>query len=166
MLTFDDGPGAVTGPLLDVLARYDARATFYWVGELVAGHEAVMHRAVREGHEVAVHGWTHVDHRDDPQARAGEVARTAELLFSVCGARPRRFRPPFGSTDPALEAAVAAHGLETVLWDVDPRDWEDPGPEIVRDRTLAELRPGAVVLLHERPGTVRAVELILGELYG
>jgi peptidoglycan/xylan/chitin deacetylase (PgdA/CDA1 family) len=123
-LTFDDGPGDVTGALLDVLARHDARATFYWLGELVAGHEA------------------------------------------VCGVHPRRFRPPYGSTNAALEAAVAEYGLETVLWDVDPRDWEDPGPAVVRDRTLAALRPGAVVLLHERPGTVDAVELILGDLYG
>jgi peptidoglycan/xylan/chitin deacetylase (PgdA/CDA1 family) len=165
-LTFDDGPGDVTGALLDVLARHDARATFYWVGELVAGREAVMQRAVREGHEIGVHGWTHVDHRDDAEARAREVARTAALLFSICGVHPRRFRPPFGATNAALEAAVAEYGLETVLWDVDPRDWEDPGPEVVRDRTLAALRPGAVVLLHERPGTVDAVEMILGALYG
>jgi peptidoglycan/xylan/chitin deacetylase (PgdA/CDA1 family) len=165
-LTFDDGPGDVTGALLDVLARHEARATFYWVGERVAGREAVMQRAVREGHEIGVHGWTHVDHRDDPETRAREVARTAALLFSICGVRPRRFRPPFGATNAALEAAVAEYGLETVLWDVDPRDWEDPGPEVVRDRTLAALHPGAVVLLHERPGTVDAVAMILGAIYG
>jgi len=165
VLTFDDGPGEVTGALLDVLIRHDAHATFYWLGELVSGNEAVMQRAVDEGHEVGVHGWTHVDHRDDPVGRAAEVARTAQLLAAVCGVAPKRFRPPYGSTNAALEAAVAAQGLETVLWDVDPRDWEDPGVDAIVERTLAALTPGAVVLLHERPGTVAAVDRLLSARY-
>jgi peptidoglycan/xylan/chitin deacetylase (PgdA/CDA1 family) len=73
------------------------------------------------------------------------------------------FRPPYGDTSPELEDAIAARGLRTVLWDVDPRDWEDPGVEAIRSRTLAEIFPGAVVLLHERPDTVGAVDLILSD---
>ena len=161
-LTFDDGPGEVTGALLDVLGRHGARATFFCVGELIAGREGELARAAREGHEIAVHGWTHEDHRDDPEARAGAAARTADLLEAACGARPRLFRPPYGYTSPQLEAAMARRGLRTVLWDVDPRDWEDPGVHAVHERTVAELAPGAIVLLHERPATVAAVDLILG----
>lgn len=162
-LTFDDGPGAVTGPLLDVLARHEARATFFCVGELIAGREAELARAARAGHELGVHGWVHEDHRDDPDRRAADAARTAEAIATATGTRPRLFRPPYGSTSPELEAAMTARGLRTVLWDVDPRDWEDPGVEAIRTRTLAELTHGAVVLLHERPDTVQAVDLILGD---
>jgi len=162
-LTFDDGPGAVTGPLLDVLGRHRARATFFCVGELIAGREAELARAAREGHELGVHGWVHEDHRDDPERRADEALRTADALAAASGVRPRLFRPPYGSTSPALEAAMSARGLRTVLWDVDPRDWEDPGVEAIHARTLAAIVPGAVVLLHERPDTVAAVELILGD---
>ncbi|HET8755522.1 MAG TPA: polysaccharide deacetylase family protein [Solirubrobacteraceae bacterium] len=161
-LTFDDGPGAVTGALLDVLARHGARATFFCVGEQIAGREPDLARAAREGHELGVHGWVHEDHRDDPDRRADEAARTADALAAAAGIRPRLFRPPYGSTSPALEAAIAARGMRTVLWDVDPRDWEDPGVEAIRARTLAALAPGAVVLLHERPDTVAAVDVILG----
>jgi peptidoglycan-N-acetylglucosamine deacetylase len=162
-LTFDDGPGAVTGALLDVLGRHGSHATFFCVGELIAGREAELARAAREGHEIAVHGWVHEDHRDDPDRRAGEAVRTADALAAATGTRPRLFRPPYGSTSPELEAAMAARGLRTVLWDVDPRDWEDPGVDAIRSRTLAAITPGAVVLLHERPGTVEAVDLILGD---
>jgi peptidoglycan/xylan/chitin deacetylase (PgdA/CDA1 family) len=165
-LTFDDGPGAVTDALLDVLARHGALATFFFVGVQIAGCEPQLARAAREGHEIGVHGWVHEDHRDDPAARAAAAARTADLLTEICGAKPRLFRPPFGSTSPELETAIAERGMRTVLWDVDPRDWEDPGPAAVHERTLAELAPGAVVLLHERPGTVEAVDSILGELSG
>jgi peptidoglycan-N-acetylglucosamine deacetylase len=162
-LTFDDGPGAVTDDLLDVLSRHGALATFFSVGVQIAGCEPQLARAAREGHEIGVHGWVHEDHRDDPPARAGDAARTADLLTEVCGVRPRLFRPPYGSTSPELEAAIAERGLRTVLWDVDPRDWEDPGVEAIRSRTLAEIFPGAVVLLHERPDTVGAVDLILSD---
>lgn len=165
-LTFDDGPGAVTDALLDVLARHGARATFFSVGVQIAGCEPQLARAARAGHEIGVHGWVHEDHRDSPALRAADAARTADLLAEVCGVRPRLFRPPYGSTSPELEAAIAERGLRTVLWDVDPRDWEDPGPSAVYERTLAELTPGAVVLLHERPGTVEAVDSILTELAG
>ncbi len=161
-LTFDDGPGEVTAALLDVLGRHGALATFYWLGALVAGNEAVMRRAARAGHAIGVHGWTHVDHREDPEARAAEVRRAADLIEAVCGVPVRRFRPPYGSTSAELEAAIGAQGLETVLWDVDPRDWEDPGPDAIVARALAAQRPGAVVLLHERPGTVEAVDRLLG----
>jgi peptidoglycan-N-acetylglucosamine deacetylase len=165
-LTFDDGPGPVTDALLDVLARHGARATFFFVGAQIAGCEPQLARAARAGHEIGVHGWVHEDHRDDPPARAAEAARTADVLTEVCGVRPRVFRPPYGYTSAELEAAVADRGMRTVLWDVDPRDWEDPGPDAVHQRTLAEVRPGDVVLLHERPGTVTALGTILAELAG
>ena len=162
-LTFDDGPGEVTAPLLDVLARHGARATFFFVGELIAGREDELARAARAGHEIGVHGWVHEDHRDDPRARAAGAMRTADLLEAACGVRPRLFRPPFGSTSPELEAAMADRGLRTVLWDVDPRDWDDPGVDAIHERTLAAVAPGAIVLLHERPDTVTAVDRILGD---
>jgi peptidoglycan/xylan/chitin deacetylase (PgdA/CDA1 family) len=162
MLTFDDGPGDVTDALLDVLARNGAHATFFFIGNQLAGREAQLARAAREGHEVGVHGWDHEDHRDDPERRAAEAARTADVLYEITGARPRLFRPPYGYTSAELEATIAERGMRTVLWDVDPLDWDDPGPEAVRDRVLAEVKPGAIVLLHERPGTVEAVDALLG----
>jgi peptidoglycan/xylan/chitin deacetylase (PgdA/CDA1 family) len=167
-LTFDDGPGAVTSAVLDVLRRQGARATFDVLGERIAGREPLLRRAAAEGQEIGVHGWSHGDHRDDPPARAAAAGRTADAIAAVCGARPRLFRPPFGLTDRRLEEAVAAHGLITVLWDVDPRDYEEPGPDLVRDRTVAAIRPGSIVLLHDdRPelaATAVAVEAVLEDL--
>ncbi len=167
-LTFDDGPGAVTEDLLDVLAGHGARATFHVLGARIAGREAIVRRVARAGHELGVHGWVHADHRDRPLARAHGAARTARAVRGVCGVRPRVFRPPFGLTDRRLEAAVALRGLRTVLWDVDPRDYEEPGAAAIRDRALAAIRPGSIVLLHDdRPElapTAAAVDEILRAL--
>ena len=167
-LTFDDGPGAVTGALLDVLRSHAARATFNVLGERIAGREHLLRRAVAERHEIGAHGWSHGDHRDDPVARACEAARTADAVKAVCGMRPRLFRPPFGLTNRRLEQALAGHGLTTVLWDVDPRDFEEPGACVIYHRVLSAMHPGSIVLLHDdRPElapTADAVDRLLGEL--
>jgi peptidoglycan/xylan/chitin deacetylase (PgdA/CDA1 family) len=167
-LTFDDGPGAVTAGILEVLAAHGARATFDVLGERIAGGEGVLRRAVSAGHELGVHGWRHGDHRDHPWARARGAGRTARLLAGVCGVRARVFRPPFGATNRRLEVAIAVHGLRTVLWDVDPRDFEEPGAAVIAERTLAGVRPGSIVLLHDdRPEltpTIEALDVILREL--
>jgi len=164
-LTFDDGPGAVTPALLDVLRRHAARATFDVLGERIAGREHVVRRIAGDGHEIGVHGWTHADHRHDVERHAAGAARTADAVAAACGVRPRLFRPPFGLTSGTLEDAVAAVGLTTLLWDVDPRDFEAPGADAIRDRALAALRPGSIVLLHDdRPElapTAEAVDAVL-----
>jgi len=167
-LTFDDGPGAVTAAVLDVLGRHGARATFNVLGERIAGREQPLVRAVRDGHEIGVHGWSHADHRGRPLARARAAARAAAVVEAVCGVEPHVFRPPFGLTNRRLELAAAWYGLRTVLWDVDPRDFEEPGADAIYERTLAALRPGSIVLLHDdRPElapTADALDRLLAEL--
>jgi peptidoglycan-N-acetylglucosamine deacetylase len=167
-LTFDDGPGAVTGAVLDALQRHGARATFNVLGERIAGREHLLERAVREHHEIGVHGWSHGDHRDRPIARARAAAAVADVVDGACGVRPRLFRPPFGATNRRLQLAAARHRLKTVLWDVDPRDFEEPGAQAIYARTMAAIRPGSIVLLHDdRPElapTAQAVDRLLDEL--
>lgn len=167
-LTFDDGPGAVTAAILEVLAAHRAHATFNVLGERIAGREKLLRCVAAAGHEVGVHGWTHHDHRQRPLRSARGVASTARAIGAACGARPCLFRPPFGLTSLRLEAAVALLGLRTVLWDVDPRDFEEPGSATICDRTLAAVHAGSIVLLHDdRPElapTADALDGILGQL--
>jgi peptidoglycan/xylan/chitin deacetylase (PgdA/CDA1 family) len=168
-LTFDDGPGAVTGAILEVLRRHGAEATFDVLGERIAGREQLLEQAVRDGHEIGVHGWSHGDHRVHPVASARGAARTGRLVTERAGVRPRVYRPPFGLTSRRLVLAAARHRLRTVLWDVDPRDFEEPGAPAIYDRVVAGVRPGSIVLLHDdRPelaATSDAVDRLLGELH-
>jgi len=166
-LTFDDGPGAVTTAVLDALRAHGARATFNVLGSRVAGGEALLERAVREGHEIGAHGWSHDDHRRQPLRRARGVARTADAVLSVTGVRPRLFRPPYGFTNRRLQAAVALRGLRTLLWDVDPSDYEQPGAAAIVERVRAAIRPGSIVLLHDdRPELAPTAEAVDTLLHG
>jgi peptidoglycan/xylan/chitin deacetylase (PgdA/CDA1 family) len=167
-LTFDDGPGTVTPAVLDVLARRGARATFDVLGSRVRHGAPLLRRAVAEGHELGVHGWRHRDLSRGPVRAAAELARAAAAIRRAGGVRPRVFRPPFGAASRPLAAVAAGLGLVTVTWDVDPRDFEEPGADAIRARVRAGVRPGSIVLLHDdRPGlagTAEALDGILDDL--
>jgi peptidoglycan/xylan/chitin deacetylase (PgdA/CDA1 family) len=166
-LTFDDGPGPHTDELLDVLGRYDVRATFFVIGAQIAERAATVRRAVDEGHAIGNHSW---DHPSLPTLSEDQVhdqlARTSAAIAAAIGQAPELFRPPFGNTDAMVERVAAALGMGQVLWDVDTEDWREPGRDRVRQR-IATAKPTEIVLLHDgggdRSGTVAAVEAFLRE---
>jgi peptidoglycan/xylan/chitin deacetylase (PgdA/CDA1 family) len=139
--------------VLDVLDAYGARATFFVIGYWVERLPEVARDAAARGHELANHTWTHVDadRTRELETLRDEVTRTSDVIERVAGRRPTLLRPPYGS-DPGRFARVAAQcGLEaTVLWSVQSFDWQDPpGPEPIVEQVLAEVEPGAIVLLHD-----------------
>jgi len=148
-LTFDDGPGRLTEALLDVLGERGARATFFVLGERLAGREAVVRRTLGEGHEVAAHGWRHVPLAGRPAVALRDLARTRLALRRAGGAWPRLFRAPYGAVSPGVVAAARVTGMAAIGWDVDPRDYETPGAGAIADRILAGARNGSIVLLHD-----------------
>lgn len=167
-LTFDDGPGTVTPAILSILERRGARATFDVLGCRVRSGASLVRRAVAEGHEIGLHGWRHRDLTAHPVRAWAELARAAATIEAVAGVAPRVFRPPYGATSRPLELAARTLGLVTLTWDVDPRDFEEPGAAAIAERVRASVRPGSIILLHDdRPGldaTAAALDAILDDL--
>lgn len=150
-LTFDDGPGDETVEILDLLRAHDGKAVFFALGQNLARHTDLGRRIVAEGHALANHTWNHANLTGlDADARAQELEPTADLLRSL-GSESPCVRPPYGATDDAVAADLAARGTEQVLWTVDPADWSRPGADVIAERILAAPR-GAVVLLHDGGG--------------
>jgi peptidoglycan/xylan/chitin deacetylase (PgdA/CDA1 family) len=151
-LTFDDGPGEITEPLLDLLARHRVQATFFVVGQSAGARPEVLARMVGEGHEVGNHSW---DHARLPQVAVDEVReqliRTSAAIETATARKPRLFRPPYGQTTMKIRAIAAELGMQTMLWDVDTEDFRLPGAEAISGRILAARR-GDVVLLHDGRG--------------
>jgi peptidoglycan-N-acetylglucosamine deacetylase len=167
-LTFDDGPGALTAGLLDVLGAAGARATFNMLGSRVAGRERLVRRALAEGHEVGSHAERHERLGGRPFDAYGQLVRTSAALCVATGVLPRVFRAPYGDVSPGVVRAARLAGMTTVGWDVDPRDYETPGADAIHERMVAGLRPGSIVLLHDDrralEQTVVATERILSTL--
>ncbi len=169
-LTFDDGPGALTAGLLDVLGDRGARATFNVLGERVRGREELLRRTLAEGHELGSHAERHDPLAGRPLDALGQLVRTNAALRTATGTTPRVFRAPYGAVSPGVVRAARLTGLVTVGWDVDPRDYETPGASAIQERVVEAVRPGSIVLLHDDrralEQTVTAVESILATLRG
>jgi peptidoglycan/xylan/chitin deacetylase (PgdA/CDA1 family) len=168
-LTFDDGPNRTATPeILDTLAAHGVTATFFVVGQMAAAHPAIVRRESREGHIIGNHSWDHPDLTTLERAQVElELQRTNDVIEQVTRTAPTQWRPPYGATNPAVQAAAADVGLTSmVLWTVDPRDWADPPATTVRDRVLQAVRPGSIVLLHDGTGanTPEALPMILNGL--
>jgi peptidoglycan/xylan/chitin deacetylase (PgdA/CDA1 family) len=171
-LTFDDGPNpAVTPWLLDVLDRYDARATFFLIGRHVrACPELAAEIAVR-GHSLGNHTDSHPNLLWLSRSQVlGELERCAASILDATGQRTALMRPPYGYRGPQVHAAARQAGLDPpIMWSKTARDWR-PQPIERLIRRLQKVRTGDIVLLHDgfhralegdRRQTVRALEFWL-----
>lgn len=147
-LTFDDGPHPEdTPPLLELLERHGARATFFMVGKSARRWPDLVKRVADGGHAIGNHTW---DHQSMPlltgRYRRKQIEWCAEAL-SPHGTR--LFRPPYGeqSLGSRLDALRAGH--DVVCWDVIAEDWRDDPPEALVKRVYRRLRRGSIVLFHD-----------------
>jgi peptidoglycan-N-acetylglucosamine deacetylase len=167
-LTFDDGPHATLTPkLLDLLAAHHMKATFFVVGQNAADHPDILRRAVKEGHEIANHSWSHPNlgkMSDDAVRR--EVQKTDDAIFAAIGKHPTLLRPPYGSITARQKHWIHEEfGYRIIIWDVDPLDWKRPGPSVVTSRILKETRAGSIVLAHDiHPPTLEAMPATFDQL--
>jgi peptidoglycan/xylan/chitin deacetylase (PgdA/CDA1 family) len=150
-LTFDDGPhvGKVE-ELLDLLRDLDVKATFFVVGKMVEKHPELIKMEADAGHEVEDHSFSHVNLSKVPERDAEiEYRACSDLIYHVLGTRPKFCRPPGGQATPAVMEAAAKNHLVTAMWSDDPKDYSNPGPEVIEDRLMTHVSNGAVILLHE-----------------
>ncbi|MEU0517060.1 polysaccharide deacetylase family protein [Streptosporangium sp. NPDC006007] len=164
-LTFDDGPGPHTARLLDILARHQARATFFVIGQMVAEDRGEnLRRMVSEGHELGNHSWDHPPLTQLSEARLKyQLRSTQKIVKRLSGVRMTLMRPPYGSTDGRVAAETRREGLAQILWNVDTLDWRDRESSIVTQRAT-QAGPGSIVLMHDIHGTtVDAVPAILDQ---
>lgn len=161
-LTFDDGPGPYTERTFRALRSYGARATFFVNGiKLEDQFLDVLPRLHKVG-EIGNHTWNHENLVGaGPEVLAEEVDALTADLEGRTGKSVRVFRPPFGSLDDALLGHARSRGLVTVLWTVDSTDAHGVSAEEEWAVLEEELRPGAIILLHENRGTTQD---ILGSL--
>ncbi|SIR63656.1 bifunctional polysaccharide deacetylase/glycosyltransferase family 2 protein [Micromonospora avicenniae] len=160
-LTFDDGPDPTWTPeILQVLAKYDVKATFFVMGSQVARHPALVRQMSDEGHELGVHTFTHPDLANLPSWRRRlEYAQTQLAMASAAGVETSLIRFPYSSFANAIDdrdwplvTEAGQLGYLTVLNDTDSLDWERPGA----DKAIANAIPpgysGAITLWHDAGG--------------
>jgi peptidoglycan/xylan/chitin deacetylase (PgdA/CDA1 family) len=165
--TFDDGPNPPdTLRLLDVLRRHHVTAVFCLWGDHVTEHPEVVRAIVRAGHTLCNHSMHHDDlSTATPEQIAADLRETsAAIRRAVPHARIPYFRAPFGAWG-QTPAVAASLGMRPLGWRMDITDWEPPGTDVLVQRLLERITPGAVVLMHDGGGdrsqTVEAVDQVI-----
>ncbi|WP_313252160.1 polysaccharide deacetylase family protein [Stenotrophomonas sp.] len=166
-LTIDDGPSDDTLAVLDLLDRYQAKATFFMVGERAQARPALVHEVLRRGHGIGNHSRSHPQARFwalGPAAMAAQIQGCQQALCELAGSPPRWYRSVVGMTNPFVAAALKRHGLTRVGWSARGFDGVACQPQDVVRRIAADLRPGAIVLLHEGSAHGHNLAIIEGVL--
>lgn len=176
-LTYDDGPNdPYTLRLLDVLARHNARATFFLIGRYVRQRPDIARAIQSAGHTIGNHTDTHPNLIFlSPDRVRQELDQCRKALEDAIGSPAPLFRPPFGGRRPAVLKAASALGLTTVMWSITGFDWSAKSSEPIVRKVTEQIehprRPRSeIVLLHDgghlafgadRGFTVQATEAIL-----
>lgn len=162
-ITFDDGPGPRTGEILDVLQKYNARATFFMLGQKVAGNEEVIKRMKELGNELANHSFNHpqLTKLSVPDIQA-QINDTNQLVINACGSPTTLVRPPYGAVNDTVKATIP---YPLIMWNVDTLDWKTRNVQANVDAVMGTAADGNIVLLHDiHDASVDAAKIFIPKL--
>lgn len=171
-LTYDDGPNPpYTNQLLDILDRYQVKATFFEIGRNIEKHPEIVPMIVARGHELANHSYSHKDMMFKPREfLLSEIEKTDKLLQEV-GVKQDSisFRPPFGRRFVVLSYLLSQMHKKLIMWDVDSQDYEKTiTVEDIANQVIDNVRSGSIVVMHDGGGdrsrTVAATQIIVKAL--
>lgn len=151
-LTFDDGPHEHTPAILDILAKYNVKATFFVIGKQIPGNEAILKRIAEEGHLIGNHSYSHTGslYARSASAIRADIAQCNRLIYDVSQQEPKLFRPPFGVTNPALAKAVTQLDMSVVGWSVRSYDTMAKDEAKLLRKIMKGIRFNDIILLHDR----------------
>ncbi len=176
VLTFDDGPTEWTPKILDVLRRHHVKATFFVIGSRIAGDPAILKQMIKDGHEIGIHTFTHVNLASLPLWRQRvEIDQTQLAVAAATGRTTNLLRLPFSSEPDALRSAdwrAIRHfpQFRVIFTDLDTEDWRKPGVSKIVAAGTPKGHAGAVIMLHDGGGdraeTVKGLAALIVELQG
>ena len=149
-LTFDAAWGNEdTQQLIDILGKYNIKATFFVVGEWVDKYPESVKALHDAGQEIMNHSDNHPYFTKLSAEQIKIQLNTCnEKIAAITGVTPILFRPPYGDYNDSVVATVRECGMYCIQWDVDSLDWKDPTPDQICQRVLKRVQPGSIVLFH------------------
>lgn len=161
--SFDDGPNYNTSKLIDVLNKYNARATFFVLGSKIKGNEKVLKKMVDNNMEIGNHTYSHkLLTRLTNSKIEDEINKTNELIYNVTNTKPVLFRPSYGSFNKKIKEISNS---PIIIWDIDTLDWKYHNSKMISKNILKKAKDGDIILMHDiYSATVNAVDQVLPEL--
>lgn len=151
-ISFDDGPALnYTTEILNVLKTENVKATFFCIGNRIAGNENIVKQMHSEGHIIGNHSFSHHFWFDMFSAKRmqKDLKQMDAEMERVVGFKPKLFRPPYGVTNPNLKKAIIKGGYTPVGWSVRSMDTAINDEKKLLAKIRTGIKPGAVFLFHD-----------------
>lgn len=162
-LTFDDGPTpAITVFVLDSLAQYDAKATFFCIGKNALEHPSILKKIKVAGHTIGNHTQHHLNGwKTNNKIYFEEVAACSETINDILGQAPTLFRPPYGKATHS-QYRLLSKDYQLVFWDVLSMDYDvNIAPEKVLSNVLDYTKSGSVIVFHDSAKAGHSLQYVL-----
>lgn len=167
-LTFDDGPTPeITNWVLGTLKPYDAKATFFCIGNNIEKHPDIFQNIVNNGHAIGNHTYNHLKGWKHKTATyTEEVKQTQELIDSTINNQQSKiyklFRPPYGKFKTKQSKAIQNLGYKIILWDVLSYDWDKSVTEDdCLKNVLSSAKEGSIVVFHDSVKASKNLKFVL-----
>lgn len=150
-LTFDDGPTEITPEILNLLEKFNQKATFFCIGKQVEKYPEIAKRLVNEGHTIANHTWSHTNKMGFLPEKdvVNEIVSNQKTIKKATGKECHLFRPPFGVTNPNIAKACNKLNLLVIGWNIRSLDTVISSKTKILNRIIPRIKKGSVILLHD-----------------
>ena len=162
-LTFDDGPNYNTSKILEILNKYNVRATFFVLGSKINHNEKIIKTMDEYGMEIGNHTYSHklmtsMSNLDIIK----EVEYTSDLIYNIVGKYPNLVRPSYGSFNKKIKESI---NMPIIIWNIDTLDWKSHNSKKIVSRVMNKVSDGDIILMHDiYSATVRAVDILVPKL--
>lgn len=151
--------------ILETLKKHDVKATFFLEGRWVKENLRFAKMIVDANQEVGNHSYTHPDMKTLSTNEIQEqLQKTNQIIEAATNQKVRWFAPPSGSFRDEVVKVADDLKMGTIMWTVDTIDWKHPGPEVLLQRVMGKIHPGAIVLMHPTSSTTEALDTMIMQL--
>ena len=162
-LTFDDGPNYNTSKVLDVLAKYNVKATFFVLGSKAKDNKKILKREYDSGMEIGNHTFNHLlltKYKEN--VIKDEIDKTSSVIFEVTGRYPKLLRPSYGAYNNTIKKIG---DMPIIIWDIDTLDWKYHNSKRIASRVINKVKNGDIILMHDiYSATANSLNIIIPEL--
>ncbi len=161
--TFDDGPNYNTSKILDVLNKYNVKATFFVLGKKAMAQEKIIKKMSELGMEIGNHTYNHlILPRYSNDKIKEEITKTNEILKKITGTYPSLFRPSYGSISNKVKNNA---NMPIIIWNLDTLDWKYHNSKKIANKILNKVSDGDIILMHDiYSATLNAIDLVIPTL--
>ena len=170
-LTFDDGPHPkYTRKILNILKKYNVKATFFIIGANVEYYGDVLGEIIGNGHEIGNHTFSHESIKNKSEIEIiSEIEACNNAIYEKCGIKTKLFRPPGGiMADICISKTDILSDYDIIYWSIDTMDWAHESPQKISENVIKNIKSGDIILMHDYIGqnspTPDALEIIIPKL--